>query len=249
MKPQTEKEERNEEEEKAYQRRRKIISLLSIVGILAVFVVITLTVGKNLLDFVGDPQGFREWADDQGILGRLVLVGIVIMQVIIAIMPGEIVEVGAGYAFGAIEGMILCLIGMAVGSAVIYALTRRFGYRLVEAFISREKINSLRFLQNAKRLDVLIFVLFFIPGTPKDLFTYFIGLTPMKLSTFLILSTLARIPSVITSTMTGNALGTQDYHIAIAVFLVTAIVSGIGLWIYTRYSQKNSDTEKKPEEF
>ena len=227
-------------EERAYRRRRKIISLISIAGVLLVFAIITCTVGQNLLDFVADPQGFREWADDQGILGRLVLVGIVILQVIVAIMPGEVVEVGAGYAFGAVEGMLLCLIGTAAGSSLIYWITKKFGYHVAEAFITREKINSLSFIKNSKRLNVLIFILFFIPGTPKDLITYFIGLTPMRLPAFLLISILARIPSVITSTVTGNALGTQDYHIAIAVFLITAAVSGIGLLIYSRISQRGN---------
>ena len=92
----------------------------------------------------------------------------------------------------------------------------------------------MKFLQNTKKLNILIFILFFIPGTPKDLFTYFIGLTPMKLRTFLILSSIARIPSVISSTIGGEALGLQNYTFAIAVFILTAAISGIGLLIYRK---------------
>ena len=105
---------------------------------------------------------------------------------------------------------------------------------MVEAFVSREKIQSLIFLQNTKKLNILIFILFFIPGKPKDLFTYFIGLTPMKLRTFLILSSIARIPSVISSTIGGEALGLQNYTFAIVVFILTAAISGIGLLIYRK---------------
>lgn len=226
------------QEDSDYRKRRKIISLLSIAGILIVFVVITCTVGNRVLDFVKDPEGFRQWAGSQGILGRIVLVAIMAMQVVIAIMPGEIIEIGAGYTFGSLEGMLLCLLGAAAGSSLIYCFTKRFGFRLAEAFITREKMGSLRFLRNSKRLNLLIFLLFFLPGTPKDLITYFIGLTPMRLSTFLILSSIARIPSVITSTVTGNALGVQDYRLAVIVFVCTAIVSAAGLWCYYRISQK-----------
>ena len=130
--------------------------------------------------------------------------------------------------------MLLCLVGAALGSVIIYGLTKQFGIRMVEAFVSREKIQSLKFLQNTKKLNILIFILFFIPGTPKDLFTYFIGLTPMKLRTFLILSSIARIPSVISSTIGGEALGLQNYTFAIAVFILTAAISGIGLLIYRK---------------
>lgn len=130
--------------------------------------------------------------------------------------------------------MILCLLGTIVGSAIIYAFTRRFGVKMVEAFISREKLDSLKFIHNSRKLNILIFVLFFIPGTPKDLITYFIGLTPMKLSTFLALSTIARIPSVVSSTLGGNAMGLRNYGVALVVFAITLVISGIGLLIYTK---------------
>lgn len=125
-------------------------------------------------------------------------------------------------------------------SAVIYGFIKVFGYKMVEAFISREKIQSLRFIQNSKRLNLLIFLLFFIPGTPKDIITYFIGLTPMKLGTFLLISSVARIPSVISSTMGGHALGMQNYMTAILVFVITATMSLIGILIYRKISSQNN---------
>lgn len=220
--------------EKAYQRRRKAVSLLSFAAFIIVSLIIALTIGRQILHFASDSEAFRAWARGQGLLGRLALIGIQVLQVVVAILPGEVVEIAAGYTFGAWEGLLLCLTGTMLGSAVIYCLTRRFGVKMVEAFISREKLNSLKFINNSKKLDVLVFILFFIPGTPKDILTYFIGLTPMKLSTFLVISTLARIPSVITSTLGGDAIGIKNYNFAILVFAVTIVVSSIGLLIYTK---------------
>lgn len=224
----------HEEDERAYQRRRKLVSIFSLVVMLALFALISLTIGRRLLHFASDPAGLRAWAENQGIWGRLALVGIQILQVVVAVLPGEVVEIAAGYTFGAWEGMILCLLGTIVGSAIIYAFTRRFGVKMVEAFISREKLDSLKFIHNSRKLNILIFVLFFIPGTPKDLITYFIGLTPMKLSTFLALSTIARIPSVVSSTLGGNAMDLRNYGVALVVFAITLVISGIGLLIYTK---------------
>ena len=116
---------------------------------------------------------------------------------------------------------------------------------MVDAFISREKINSLKFIKSSRRLNLLMFILFFIPGTPKDLFTYFAGLTPMKLHTFLMISTIARIPSVITSTIGGHALGTQQYVFAAVVFAITIIVSLIGILVYRRISKQEKEKEKE----
>ena len=230
-------------------RRRKIVSIISFLSIIIIFGIITATVGKQLLDMVSNPTEFRLWVDAQGFWGRFTLIGLMCLQVVVAIMPGEIIEIGAGYAFGAVEGMFLCLIGAAIGSAIIFLFTKRFGIKMVEAFVSREKINSLKFIRNSKRLDLLVFILFFIPGTPKDLITYFIGITPMTLRTFLIISSIARIPSVISSTIGGNALGMKNYTFAVVVFVVTAVISLIGLVIYQKISkhrekdEDNNDTE------
>lgn len=79
-----------------------------------------------------------------------------------------------------------------------------------------------------------------IPGTPKDILTYFIGLTPMKLSVWLLITATARIPSVITSTIGGDALGMENYKFAIIVFIITAVISIAGILIY-RYIQKRLD--------
>ena len=141
--------------------------------------------------------------------------GLQCLQVIVAMIPGEILEVGAGYAFGAVEGTLLCMGGVAIASAMIFLLTKRLGVKLVETFISREKIDELRFINSEKKLKRLIFILFFIPGTPKDLFTYFAGLTRIKLSEFLVISLIARIPSVVSSTIGGHIIGQENYLSAI----------------------------------
>ena len=221
-------------DEQAYRRRRKAVSLLSFATLIALSLLIALTVGRRLLCFAADPTAFRAWAQGQGLLGRPALVGIQVLQVVVAILPGEVVEIAAGYTFGAWEGLFLCLAGALIGSALIYCFTRRFGVKMVEAFISREKLDSLQFIHNSQKLHILVFILFFIPGTPKDILTYFIGLTPMKLSTFLLLSTLARITSVLISTLGGDAIGIQNYHFAVLVFAVTILLSGAGLLVYTK---------------
>lgn len=230
-------------DEKQYRRRRKIISIISF-ALLGVLFGVICFYAKPLLELVADPERFRAWIDGQGLLGYGTFIAIMCLQVVIAVIPGEVVEIGAGYAFGAVPGMLLCLVGVAVGSAIIYGFTKLFGYKMVEAFISREKIGSLKFIQNSKRLNLLVFLLFFIPGTPKDIITYFIGLTPMKLRTFLLISSVARIPSVISSTMGGHALGLQDYMFAVIVFAITAVMSLIGILIYRRMCRRESKAEQ-----
>ena len=169
------------------------------------------------------------------------LLGLQFLQVFIALIPGELLETAAGYAFGPIIGTIICYLGVALASALVFALTRRFGVRLVEVFISREKINELRFINTEKKRNGLIFLLFFIPGTPKDIFTYFVGLTDMKLSTFLAISMVARIPSVVSSTFGGHLLGEGQWWGAVLLYGITGIVSLVGLMVYNKLLRRKQE--------
>ncbi len=191
-------------------------------------------IGVPMVRFVSQPQAFRDWVQAHGIWGKVIFVGMVVLQVIVAIIPGEPLEIGAGYAFGALEGTLLCLIGIALGSTLVFLLVRKLGIRLVEVFFPVEKIRSLRFLQDSRRLNRLVFLVFFIPGTPKDLLCYFVGLTEMKLSVWIAISFFARIPSVVTSTLGGDALGTQKYLQAALVFGAAGALSAAGLYFYHR---------------
>lgn len=215
-------------------KQKKIYGLLSLAMFAAFVVTVTLLIGRPMLQFVSEPEGFRAWVDTHGLWGRIVFLGMVIFQVIIAIIPGEPLEIGAGYAFGAIEGTILCMIGTTLGGILVYWLVRTFGIRLVEIFFPIEKIRSLWFLRTAKRRNLITFIVFFIPGTPKDLLCYFVGLTDMQLRTWILITSIARIPSIITSTIGGDALGEQQYTLAVISFAVTIAVSIAGLLIYQK---------------
>ncbi len=215
-------------------KQKKLFGAITILVFLAFVVLVTLFIGRPMLRFVSEPELFRNWVDGHGIWGRLLFLGMMIFQVFFAIIPGEPLEIGAGYAFGAIEGTLLCLIGTTIGGILVFLLVRKIGVRLVEVFFPIEKIRSLWFLRTAKRRNWLTFFLFFIPGTPKDLLCYFVGLTDMKLSTWIWITSIARIPSVVTSTIGGDALGEEQYVLAIVAFAVTAIVSIVGILIYQK---------------
>ena len=224
-------------------KTKKVISLTSVFIFIALSAAVFWYVGKPMLQFVSEPEKFRDWVDHHGFSGRLAFVGMMALQLVIAVIPGEPLEIGAGYAFGVLEGTGLCLLGAVIGSTIVFLFVRYFGIKAVEAFFPREKIDSLRFLHNTKRLNLLVFIIFFIPGTPKDVLTYFIGLTKMKLSTWLLITMTARIPSVITSTIGGDALGLQNYQFAAIIFCATIILSLIGLLVYRGISRKDAQKE------
>ena len=223
------------------ERQKKIWGIAAIVGLVVFMGLLCWFVGRPMIQFVSEPEKFRLWVDGHGIWGRLAFIGMVIFQIIIAIIPGEPLEIGAGYAFGAIEGTILCLIGAVLGGAIVVLLVRRYGVKLVEVFFPQEKIMSLRFMQDSRRLKLLVFIVFMIPGTPKDLLCYMVGLTNLKMKDWLWISLIARIPSIITSTIGGNALGEKNYVFAVAVFAVTLPISLGGILVYRHICRKEND--------
>lgn len=219
-----------------YERRRKLLAGISLAVVALLAVLLTLFISGWLRSFSKDD--FREYIRSFGALGPLVLLGLQILQVFIALIPGEIVETAAGYVLGPWLGTAVCYLGIAVASSLIFTLTRRYGVKLVEVFVSREKINELRFLNTAQKRNMLIFLIFFIPGTPKDLLTYFVGLTDIRLRTFLLLSMVARVPSVISSTFGGYLLGEEKYWGAVILYGITGLLSILGMIVYNRHLKK-----------
>ncbi len=220
----------------AYLRRRKWLSGISLAVVLLLTVAATIFIWRWLSSF--SQEDFRSYIQSFGPLSALVLLGLQFMQVFIALIPGELLETAAGYALGPWLGTAVCYLGVGIASALVFLLTRRFGVKLVEVFISREKINDLKFINTESRRNGLIFLLFFIPGTPKDLFTYFVGLTDIRLGTFLTISMVARIPSILSSTFGGHLIGEGNYWGAVILYGITGIVSIIGLMIYNRRLSK-----------
>lgn len=197
-------------------------------------------VGVPMIRLAENPEAFRLWVDKYGIWGKLIFIGMVFIQVLIALIPGEPVELAAGYAFGFWEGTLLSMAGILLGSLVIFLLVRKFGVKLVEVFFSHKDIKQLNFLKNSKKTAVIAFLLMLIPGTPKDFLSYFAGLTKLKLCQWIMIVGIARLPSLVTSTATGAAAGEKNYILAGVMLVITALISIAGILYYRRISKQES---------
>lgn len=229
------------------QKKYWIAAGLSAAAALLCFAVWKL-VGAPLIKFISAPEDFRNWVESTGWRARFLFMGMVILQVMIAFIPGEPFEIAAGYAFGAVEGTILSIAAAAIGSIITFLLVRKIGIKLVRLFFSEEKIHSVKFLKTSPKRDILFLIVYMLPGTPKDLLGYFAGLTDLPFLTFCLICTFGRIPSVLTSTISGNALGTKRYTAAIIAFAATLAVSLLGLGIYNhicKMQHSPSEKEKK----
>lgn len=226
-------------EKNKLKKYRFLILILSII----ILAVLTIVIGKPLLAFVSEPEAFRDWVASKGILGAFVFMGLNILQVFFAIIPGGPFEIGAGYAFGIPLGTLLCDIAMTLGGVINFLLVRKFGMRFIELFTTREKIESVTFLKLNKKSTQLLFLFFLLPGTPKDLLCYAVGLTNIKLSTWTIINFAGRFPAILLSAMSGSALSNQRYEIFILAMAVILLFYFLGVFFYNKH---NNTTEMIP---
>lgn len=219
-----------------------IIFLAATIG-LTIFLIPTI---MSLTTDAGREQ-LKQAVESFGGFGWLIFLLLQILQVIVALIPGEPIEIIGGVLFGTFGGMALCLLGLLTGTIIVYYLVRAVGKPLVDAFVKPEQMEKLSFLQDESKVAAAVFVLYMIPGTPKDTLTYFVPLTKMKPLHFFILSTLARIPSVVSSTLVGEKLGEGSFLTSALIFGATAIIGLLGIFINDRYTKKKQrvGTEKK----
>lgn len=225
------------------EKQQKAVWLLAVVIFILFCLVVGWCIGVPMIRLARDPEAFRMWVDSSGIWGRIAFVGMVVIQVLVAFIPGEPIELAAGYAFGVLEGTFLTMTGFLIGSWLVYGLVKRFGVRLVEVFFPKNKIAEFRFLKNPKKTKIIAFILMTIPGTPKDFLSYFAGLTQLKAGEWLVIVAVARIPSLITSTITGAAAGVENYVLSAVMLSITLLISGVGALYYRRICRQESDAE------
>lgn len=227
------------------QRKKRIVYFSAMAAFVALMAALTVFVGLPMVHLAEQPEVFRAWVDSFGIWGRLVFLGIVVFQVIVAFVPGEPIELAAGYVFGFWEGSLLTMAGFLAGSGIIFALVRRFGASVVEVFFSGERIEQMSFLKNPKKTRALALILMTIPGTPKDFLSYFAGLTNLRMGQWLAIVAVSRIPSLVTSTLTGAAAGEERYILSVITLVISLILSGCGVLYYRHICKQERQLQQK----
>lgn len=195
----------------------------------------------DVFTWLADAQAVQSFVAEQPILSRVMMVIINIAQVFFAFLPGEPVELACGYAFGFWEGTALCLLSAGIATALIFWAVRRWGWRLVGVFFDRSLLDRFAWLRDEKRLELIMLVIFLIPGTPKDFLTYFAGLTTMPFTHVVFIATFGRIPSIVTSTVVASAVGGGDWVTAGMFTAVAIALLLVGKAFYNTFLHNNCD--------
>lgn len=222
----------------------KLIALILIVTILLIATIYSIPIIKEINTTEGQAQ-FKEKITQSGTIGVLILFGLELAQVVLAILPGEPIEILAGICFGPIWGTIFLMVSVFIITCMIYFLVKKYGKNFIYEFFPKEKVNKLensKLFKDPKKIEMVMIILFLMPGTPKDLLVYIGGLLPIKSSRFIAISTLLRFPSIISSTIAGDNIIEGQWKVSILAYAITFLITFIVIFIVNKVD-KNKLTE------
>ncbi len=206
----------------------KFAGLLAFVVLMAVIVVVAWPYITDIFT-EGGVDRLVERVRNAGPFGVLILLGMQFLQVVVAFIPGEVVQLAAGLMYGPLWGAVIVLVGCVISSSVIYQLVHRLGAPFVQGMVSTEHLDKFRSFEASGKLDIVVFILFLIPGLPKDVFTYVVPLTDMPFKRFIGLTTVGRIPGVVASTYVAAGVSEGQIVGPIIVAAVVAIIAVIAI--------------------
>lgn len=231
-----------------HKKKANILRVLILIIVVAIFIAATINffpVIKNLATPDGKIE-FKNRIQNSGFLGMLLLFGLQVAQIFLFIVPGEPIEILAGMCYGGFGGTVFILISSAIISTAIFFLVRILGRKFVYAFSDEEKVKKIensKLFQDPKKVEILMLILFLLPGTPKDLLVYIAGLLPIKPWKFILISTFARIPSIISSTYAGEKILAGNLKTAGLIYIAIIAVALAIIFIFNKFD-KNKVTEE-----
>ena len=206
----------------------KFAGLVAFIAIIAVIVVIAWPYIADVFS-EGGVDRLVERVQNAGAAGVLILLGMQFLQIVVAFIPGEVVQLAAGLMYGPLWGSIIILIGCVISSSIVYKMVHSLGAPFVQGMVSTEHLDKFKAFEESGKLDIVVFILFLIPGMPKDVFTYIVPLTNMPYKKFITLTTIGRIPGVVGSTYAAAGLASGEVVGPIVVLVVLAVVAVVAI--------------------
>lgn len=211
--------------------RGDIFRFGGLIAFLALMVVIMVLLWPYIHE-VFEPGGLSRVIDDvrnAGPLGFLILLAMQFMQIVVAFIPGEVVQMAAGMMYGPWLGAAVILLGCIISSAFVFVVVHRLGAPFVQDMVPTKYLDKFRAFEESGKLSIVVFILFLIPAMPKDTFTYLVPLTNMRMRDFLILSNVGRIPGIVISTYAANGLVDGNITQSIIIFAVVAVIAIVAI--------------------
>jgi uncharacterized membrane protein YdjX (TVP38/TMEM64 family) len=215
-------------------KARRILALAAFPALFAAIVALGIVFRREIFLLFGSSLRLREWVASAGVLAPLLFIAVQALQVVVFFIPGEIPQVAGGYLFGVWKGTLLSLAGITLGATFNFVMARLLGVPFVQALFAREKVDRIRRLADSPRARLSFFLIFLIPGIPKDILCYAAGLSSMRLVSFLIFSSLGRVPGILGSALMGEAAAGKRWMLVGALLTLAVVLFVVGFLLRDR---------------
>lgn len=215
----------------SFERKGITLNVCLLVLFIIVITYATVKYVPLITQLVSQPEKFRDLLLSFGPASILVFIAFQVLQVIIAAIPGEVIQIGGGYVYGIVPGTLYSIIGILIGSMLAFYIARLLGFALVQKLVPAKELEKFYFLINSPKAEIATFILFLIPGIPKDVLVYIAGLTPLKAVNFFVISMIARFPGILGSAYIGANLEEKDYTEVIIVSIVAVVLFLAGFFL------------------
>jgi len=171
------------------------------------------------------------WSNLPTILGAhrkgafLALIFLQMLQIVVCILPGQPIQFASSYLYGVVGGLLIALIGAVIGSIITYRLANFLGNDAMHLVFGEQRVKDYIRKLNSSRSLTIVFLIYLIPGIPKDLVSYVAGISDIELKSFLLVSTAGRIPGLMGSLLVGTFWQSKNYvGLAIVAIIMLAIL-------------------------
>jgi len=197
---------------------------LALLGLLTIILVLKYL--PRILELTVSLDNFRNYIISLGSFGSVVFIFFQILQTVIAPIPGEVIQVAGGYIYGVTFGVIYSTLGLLLGAIMAFYFTRLIGTPFIKKLINKKNSQWMADIMDSKKFSALLFIVFLVPGLPKDFLIYVAGLTPINPLKFFGILLISRFPWLLASVSIGSNLHYGNYISTIIVSLI-ALVSFI----------------------
>ena len=212
-----------------HERYGRFAAIAGFPALIAAVLVSAFMFRQDLYELFKSSESVRAWVAAQGALAPLAFIGLQVVQVIVFVVPGEVVQIAGGFAFGLWAGTLWSVIGILAGSLINFTIGRVLGRPFVESIFGVERVRRIEKATGGGKAAAGFFLLFVIPGIPKDALTYAAGASKLSFGVFIAVSTLGRLPGIFGSAYMGSAAFEKEYTAAFVVLVSASILFAAGL--------------------
>ncbi|CDG00560.1 TVP38/TMEM64 family protein [Clostridium chauvoei] len=212
-----------------HKNKYKIVGIIFLLGLLICF----FEYYQKYAVFFRNPESIKNMILGYGKYSFIAYIVLQFLQIVVFFIPGELVQIAGGYIFGSFEGFLLSFIGILIGSVFSFLVARILGKPFVEKIVFKDdkwifkKIEEIK--KDKKKFKELVFIMYLIPGIPKDILGYICGITTLSLREFTIISMIGRTPALFISCFFGDKMSLDNLWILISIGIVVGLIFIISL--------------------